>query len=557
VYAGAAREAVFSVPAVIRRVEADFIPLALRAPLVNGADGVRDKDERWLYQRINRVKLAPQGICVLDAGGRVLLWTQMFDDDPSVLAFLDRALDRFREKAGLPGPEVTERYVRFPGMKDKDFQDPTRIPPIAEGHAEGKRCPSQVVKGEGPPGSLRARLVGRAVDARGEPLADTVKQEHYVEDRFAIAPVVQEAVAEALAAGGPDRVRLPNALARECATHAHLGHIDVQPLFFQGESHHNKGEWKKCDFWARRAEGDKALWRIEGESEVVSELSINVIGHGVHNVQLAWEGFVEVQGKRLTRLVLAAHGREKLQFSTGDHPARKENRPEVSFLFAGRPIDLECGVRYGLVAEAAAGGAAARESAEPVPDEARHQLTQTFGGPFLVFHDKVAKELKLSTEQKEKLDQELPERLQDAMKFFESIHDVKSPEREKQFAAYRRKVHDKLAAFLKETLKDDQSKRLRQIELQQEGAFTLGGEVGKELKITDDQRKQFMAVHQELQKKVESLVKEAQSGGKPEEVRPRIMKLRKEYEAKIVAILTEAQKTQWKEMLGQPIDLEE
>jgi hypothetical protein len=501
--------------------------------------------------------LAPQGICVLDAAGRVLLWTQVFDDDPSVLAFLDRALDRFREKAGLPGPEVTERYLRFPGMKDKDFQDPTRIPLIAEGHPEGKRCPSQGGKGQWPPGSLRARLVGRALDARGEPLADTVKQEHYAEDQFPIAPAVQEAVAEALTAGGSDRVRLPNALARECAIHAHLGHIDVQPLFFQGGSHHNKGEWKKCDFWARRAEGDKGLWRIEGESEVVSELSINVVGHGVHNVQLAWEGFVEVQGKRMTRLVLAAHGREKLRFTTDDHPSRKENRPEVSFLFAGRPIDLECGVRYGLVAEAAAGADAAREFAEPVPDEARRQLMQAFGGPFLVYHDKVSRELKLSAEQKDKLDQELPERFQDAVKFHESIHDIKPPERDKQFAVYRRKAHEKLAAFLKEILKDDQRKRLWQIELQQEGAFVLGGEVGKELKITDDQRRQFMAVQQELQKKAESLVKEAQSSGMPEEIRPRIMKLRKEYEARIVAILTEDQKTQWKEMLGKPINLDE
>ncbi len=36
--------------------------------------------------------------------------------------------------------------------------------------------------------------------------------------------------------------------------------------------------------------------------------------------------------------------------------------------------------------------------------------------------------------------------------------------------------------------------------------------------LKDDQRKQFVVVHQELQKKVEPLVKEAPSGGKPEEI---------------------------------------
>jgi hypothetical protein len=553
VYAGAAREAVFSVPAVIRRVQADFVPLALRAPLVNGADGVRDHDERWLYQRLNRAKLAPQGIGVLDGSGQVLVWAQMFDDDQSVLDFLDHGLDRFREKAGLPRPEVTERYMRFPGMKVKDFQDPAKIPVMAEGHPEGKRCSAAAGKGEGPAGSLVARLVGRALDARGEPLADTVQQEHYVEDQFPLSPAVQEAVAEALAAGGAGRIALPGAFARECATHAHLGHIDVQPLLFMGGTHHNNGEWKRCNFWVRPAEREKGLWRIEGESEVVSELAVN--GTGVHDVKLAWEGFVEVKGKRLARLLLAARGSEKLRFANDDNSSARDKRAEVAFLPAGRPIDLACGVRYGIIAEDVSAGAP--DGGGRIPDEARKQLMQALGGPFVVFRDKVMEDLKLSAEQKDELEKQLEERVQDAMKFFEKLQDVKPEEREKELGAYRKKAGEKLAAFLKETLKEDQRKRLGQIELQQEGPFVLGGEVGKELKITDDQRKQFMAVHQELQKKVEPLVKEAQSGGNPEEIRPKLMKIRKEQEAKIVAILTDAQKKQWREMLGKPLDLGE
>jgi hypothetical protein len=554
VYAGAAREAVFSVPAVIRRVQANFVPLALRAPLVNEADRVRDGDERWLYQRINRAKLAPQGICVLDANGRVLVWTQMFDDDQSVLDFLSHGLDRFREKAGLPRREVTEQYMHFPGEKVKEFEDKAKIPPIAAGHPEGKRCPSQGGKGEGPTGSLVARLVGRALDARGEPLADTVKQEHYVEDQFPISPSTQEAVTKALAAGGTGRIAIPAAFARECATHAHLGHIDVQPLLFIGRSHHNNGEWKRCEFWARPVEGEEALWRIEGESEVVSELVVN--GKGVHDVKLAWEGFVEVREKRLTRLLLAARGREKLQFANDDNSLVREKRAEVALLPAGRPIDQTCGVRYGIVAEVAAGAVSAGAAVQGVPDQSRKEIVQAIGGPFLVFHDKVSEELKVSEEQKEKLDRELVERIMEAGPFFESLPNVKpQEEREKKLAAYRHKAREKLNAFLKETLKEDQHKRLRQIELQQEGPFVLGGEVGKALKITDEQRKQFMAVAQELQKKFEPLIKEAQSGGNPVEIRPRMMKFRREQEAKIVGILTDAQKKQWQEMLGKPLDL--
>ena len=181
-------------------------------------------------------------------------------------------------------------------------------------------------------------------------------------------------------------------------------------------------------------------------------------------------------------------------------------------------------------------------------------------GPFVVFREKVQEDLKLSTEQKEKVEEHLKERISDAMKFFQKIEGLKKEEREKELKAYRPKAQEKLAVFLKETLKDDQRKRLRQLELQQEGAFTLmnaEGKIGKELKITDEQRKQFMAVVQDLQKKIAPLIKEAQSGGDPKDIRPKIMKVRKDYEGKLVALLTDAQKKQWKEMLGKPLDLDE
>jgi vacuolar-type H+-ATPase subunit H len=82
-------------------------------------------------------------------------------------------------------------------------------------------------------------------------------------------------------------------------------------------------------------------------------------------------------------------------------------------------------------------------------------------------------------------------------------------------------------------------------------------ELGKDLKITHEQRKQFMAVIQDMQKKIEPLIKEAHSGGYVEEIRPKAMKIRKEHEDQIEALLTDAQKKQWKEMLGKPLDLDE
>jgi hypothetical protein len=38
---------------------------------------------------------------------------------------------------------------------------------------------------------------------------------------------------------------------------------------------------------------------------------------------------------------------------------------------------------------------------------------------------------------------------------------------------------------------------------------------------------------------------------------PKVMRTRKAHEYRIEAILTEAQKKQWREMLGKPLDLDE
>jgi hypothetical protein len=195
--------------------------------------------------------------------------------------------------------------------------------------------------------------------------------------------------------------------------------------------------------------------------------------------------------------------------------------------------------------------------AQDIPDEARKQLTEALGGPYLVFRDKVQDDLKLSTAQKGTLAEELPNRIHETMAFFQKMEGTEPAEREKALGEYRKKAHETLMIVLKEALSAEQLKRLRQLELQQAGAFALGGEVGKDLKISDDQRKQFMDIVQEMQKKFKPLVKEAQSGGNPGEIRPKLLKIRREHERKIEAILTEEQRVGWKAMLGKPLDLED
>ena len=190
-----------------------------------------------------------------------------------------------------------------------------------------------------------------------------------------------------------------------------------------------------------------------------------------------------------------------------------------------------------------------------MPDQNRKELVQALGTPFIVFRDKVLDELKVSDEQKDKLLEHVTQQVMETGPFLDSLAEA-GEEREQKLSDHRKKAHEKLAKVLKETLKPEQHKRLRQIVLQQERAFALGqADLVKELKINDGQRQQFVAITQELQKKVQSLVREAQSAGKPEEIRPKVSELQEEYAKKLEAVLTAEQKKQWQDMLGMPFDL--
>ena len=136
-------------------------------------------------------------------------------------------------------------------------------------------------------------------------------------------------------------------------------------------------------------------------------------------------------------------------------------------------IDLDCGVRYGIIGEPVPAEEAGSADHAQVPEEARKHLAQNLGGSFLVFRDKVQEDLKLTKEQKEKVEEHFKGLIPDIMQFFQKIDGLKGEEREKELKAYRPKVQEKLAAVLKETIKEDQSKRLGQLELQREGPFAL------------------------------------------------------------------------------------
>ena len=156
------------------------------------------------------------------------------------------------------------------------------------------------------------------------------------------------------------------------------------------------------------------------------------------------------------------------------------------------------------------------------------------GEPSIITRDYIQEELKLSDDQKQTLQKKLPDYVKDSG------------------------AQEKLWAFLKETLNAEQFKRFQQLELQHEGPPALfRPEIAKELKITDEQRQQFMGLIQEMQMKIQPLMKESKSAGNPEkleEFRLKVIKLRQDCLGKMAALMSDAQKKQWQEMTGKPFD---
>lgn len=189
---------------------------------------------------------------------------------------------------------------------------------------------------------------------------------------------------------------------------------------------------------------------------------------------------------------------------------------------------------------------ASSAAAQEVPEQVRSKLTHNVGSSFLVFREKVYAELMVTSVQKEKLDQHLQQMLPEALQVLQKTNG----EREK----YNQKTHEELAAVLKETLNEGQRARLHQLELQRDGLFGPRWNL-QELQITDQQQKQFVAPAQETRQKTTALLGEIRQGADPNEIRPKVLKLRQELEVQLEALLTDAQKKQWKEMQGKPVDL--
>jgi Spy/CpxP family protein refolding chaperone len=189
----------------------------------------------------------------------------------------------------------------------------------------------------------------------------------------------------------------------------------------------------------------------------------------------------------------------------------------------------------------------AAASASPASAQERQRGPRGGGGGFgggqlgLLSQKSVQDELKLSEDQIKQATQ-LSEKQREA---FRGARDLSQEERQKKFA-------DMVAAndkALAEILKPDQLKRLKQISLQLRGTMAIADpETVAALKLTDEQKEKVKTIAEDFRKEAGNRA----GGGDREEARKRRAEARKTAEDQLMAVLTDEQKTKWKELAGEP-----
>lgn len=212
-------------------------------------------------------------------------------------------------------------------------------------------------------------------------------------------------------------------------------------------------------------------------------------------------------------------------------------------------------IGVGVMALVAVGLTAVRASAQDQANPPQRQRGQGFmrggSGLMLLRSDVVAKDLDLSTEQKESLTKLGDEARKQRTELRDSLKDASQEERRAKMSAAEKEIDGKVDAVLNEK----QRARLKEIKLQVRGASALTQpEIADALKLTDEQKTKLADLAKERRDASRAAFQDA--SGDRAAAREKLATLNKESNSKMQAVLTTEQAEQFEKMQGKKIDVE-
>jgi hypothetical protein len=175
----------------------------------------------------------------------------------------------------------------------------------------------------------------------------------------------------------------------------------------------------------------------------------------------------------------------------------------------------------------------------------------------------VQEELKMDQEQIAKA-KEVAQKVQSKHQGdFSQLQNLSPTERREKMQQMGREVNEEILKDLGDTLKPEQVKRLKQIELQARGiqAF-LDPEVASALDLNDDQKSKIKSISDDLMAEMTASRPGGGAGGGAGGGRPdfqamqqKMNAMRKEGMKKVTGVLDEKQKKTWEEMTGKPFEV--
>jgi hypothetical protein len=186
-----------------------------------------------------------------------------------------------------------------------------------------------------------------------------------------------------------------------------------------------------------------------------------------------------------------------------------------------------------------------------------------FGGIGALLDSKdVQKELNLTDDQVEKAKKVATEVREKHQDDFAKLRDVPMEERFQKMMALGKEVTDETLKGLGDTLKPEQTKRLKQLLLQQQVQSPFGGgpsvfltpDVEEALKLTDKQKDDLKTMAEDFRKDVREAFQGAGQGGDRQELAKKMASMRKEAMDNALKVLDDKQKATWEELTGKPVD---